>query len=70
MSLKTVCSSDGDISRYEKANPHEGWTGFQCSLGSGSSELRSNARAAAAATAMTTRGEKRFTMSSLWDFLA
>lgn len=65
VSLKGVRGTDRSVAGYEQPDSHVGRTGFQSSAGSALSLLRRKATMAAAATTMTTRGERRFTNSSL-----
>lgn len=61
VSLKGVRGTDRGVAGYEQTDSHVGWTGFQSSAGSDSSLLRRMARIAAAASTMTTSGERRLT---------
>jgi len=65
MGLEGVCGADCGVSGDQQANPHVGRTGFHSSAGSASSPLRRNASAAAAASMIKTRGERRFTNTSV-----
>ena len=57
VSLKGVRGANRDVTRNEQANPHEGCTGTQSSVGSGGSLLRSRNAAAAMTAATTSMGE-------------
>ena len=61
--LKGVRRADCGVAGDEQTDSHLGWTGFQSSAGSDTSLLRRNAKTAAAASTMTTSGEKRLTIA-------